>query len=465
MTGSQLPRRSPVLPAILSTLIPGLGQGFLRRWYRGIAILLAILVVAGMTIWYSEPFWYFAPAGMWLWNIWDAASLARRDNPRTILIPVLLGLVAAFGIGWQVVQIDFASASMDRAIAVARPMLRPDFIELRRELNPMKVPFYVPCPASETAPVARLEIDGKIATAMPDCASATDEVLVTVTGMWPDTDTRIWWETAIGDHMMLGGNENSMLVVRSDANGTLSTTIHVPLNILIAQPDKTLSLEHKIHFDQYRATGGYQLSVNGGYVVDGMLQTITMALMATTLAIVVAVPISFLAARNLMSANPVTFAIYVVVRTILNIVRSIESLIIAIVFVVIVGLGPFAGVMAMAIHSVAALAKLYSEVIEGIDPGPIEAIRATGANWVQVVRYGVIPQIVPPFTAFTIYRWDINIRSSTIIGFVGGGGIGFYLIEWIRINDLRGVSAAFIAIAVVVVLLDFLSAKVRERLI
>jgi phosphonate transport system permease protein len=255
-----------------------------------------------------------------------------------------------------------------------------------------------------------------------------------------------------------------MLVVRTDANGALTTTIHVPLNILIAQPDKTLSQQHKIHFDQYRPTGGYQLSVNGGYVVEGMLQTVTMALMATTLAILLAIPISFLAARNLMSGNPVTFVIYVIVRTILNIVRSIESLIIAIVFVIIVGLGPFAGVMALAVHSVAALAKLYSEVIEGIDPGPIEAIRATGANWVQVVRYGVIPQIVPPFTAFTIYRWDINVRASTIIGFVGGGGIGFYLVEWIRINDFGGVSAAFIAIAVVVILLDYLSAKVRERL-
>jgi phosphonate transport system permease protein len=244
----------------------------------------------------------------------------------------------------------------------------------------------------------------------------------------------------------------------------LTTTIRVPLNILIAQPDKTLSLQHKIHFDQYRPIGGYQLSVNGGYVVDGLLQTVTMALMATSLAILLAIPVSFLAARNLMSGNPVTFAIYVVVRTILNIVRSIESVIVAIVFVIIVGLGPFAGVLALAFHSVAALAKLYSEVIEGIDPGPIEAIRATGANWVQVVRYGVIPQIVPPFTAFTIYRWDINVRASTIIGFVGGGGIGFYLVEWIRIGDFRGVGAAFIGIAVVVILLDFVSAKVRERL-
>lgn len=123
-----------------------------------------------------------------------------------------------------------------------------------------------------------------------------------------------------------------------------------------------------------------------------------MALMATFLAVLLAIPISFLAARNLMSANLFTFAIYVVVRTILNFVRSIESLILAIVFVIIVGLGPFSGVLALAVHPVAALAKLYSEVIEGIDPGPIEAVRARGANGVQVVRCGVIPQIVPPFT-------------------------------------------------------------------
>jgi phosphonate transport system permease protein len=158
-------------------------------------------------------------------------------------------------------------------------------------------------------------------------------------------------------------------------------------------------------------------------------------------------------------------AVYFVVRTILNVTRSIEALIVAIVFVIIVGLGPFAGLMALVVHSVAALAKLYSEVIEGIDPGPIEAIRATGASWPQMVRYGVIPQIVPPFTAFTIYRWDINVRMSTIVGFVGGGGIGFYLVQWIQINQMGAVSAAVIAIAVVVMTLDYFSAKLRERLV
>ncbi len=465
MKTSQQPSRSPILAALLSTLIPGLGQGFVSRWYRGVAILLASLVVAGMVAWYGHPVWYFAPIGIWLWNIWDAASLAG-GKPRTILIPVLFGLAAAYGIGWQVVGVNFASADLNRALAMARPMLHPDFLALKSVDNDMWTPVHVPCPLTGTTPAARREDKGRVASASPACGGPTDALSVSVTGMWPNTDTDVWWETAIGDTNLLGGtNGDKMLVVRTDANGDLTTTIHVPLNILIAQPNKTLSLEHHIHFEQTKDTGGIQISYNGGFVLQGMLQTVTMALMATFLAIFLAVPISFLAARNLMSGNPITFGIYVIVRTFLNILRSVEALIFAIVFVVITGLGPFAGVLALMCHSIAALAKLYSEVIEGIDPGPIEAVRATGANWVQVIRYGVIPQIIPPFTSFTIYRWDINVRTATVIGMVGGGGIGLYLIQWIQINDLRSVSAAFIAIAVVVILLDFISAKIRERLV
>ena len=150
-----------------------------------------------------------------------------------------------------------------------------------------------------------------------------------------------------------------------------------------------------------------------------------------------ALPVSFLAARNLMSASWITLVIYYLVRAILNIIRSIEPIIWAIIAVIVVGLGPFAGILALVLHSIAALGKLYSEAIESNDPGPIEAIQATGANWVQTVIYAVIPQIVPPFVSFTIYRWDINVRMSTIIGLVGGGGIGFLLIQYIRVLDYR----------------------------
>jgi phosphonate transport system permease protein len=465
MTAAASPRHNAVFAALLSALIPGLGQGFVHRWYRGVSILLATLVVAGMVGWYGHPIWYFAPVGIWLWNIWDAASLAG-GRPRTILIPVLFGLISAYGIGWQVVGVNFAAANLDRAMAVARPMLHPDMFALKTETNEMWVPVHVPCPATSIGLTSRREDNSRVAMVTPACGGPTDALTVSVTGMWPNTDTQIWWRTAISDTNLLGGtNGDKMLVVQTDASGALNTTIHVPLNILIAQPDKTLSLEHQIHFDQSRPTGGIKISYNGGFVLQGMLETVAMALMATVLAIFLAVPISFLAARNLMSGNPITFGIYILVRTFLNILRSVEALLFAIVFVIITGLGPFAGVLALMCHSIAALAKLYSEVIEGIDPGPIEAVRATGANWAQVVRYGVIPQIIPPFTSFTIYRWDINVRTATVIGMVGGGGIGLYLIQWIQLNDFRAVSAAFIAIAVVVILLDFISAQVRERLV
>src|SRR5690606_10217601 len=119
--------------------------------------------------------------------------------------------------------------------------------------------------------------------------------------------------------------------------------------------------------------------------------------------------------------------------------RSIEPIIWAVIAAVWVGLGPFAGVIAMTIHTIAALGKLYSEAIESIDPGPIEAVTATGANALQRIMYAIVPQIIPPFLSFTIYRWDINVRMSTIIGFVGGGGIGQYLFEWI--NQSRGTAA------------------------
>ena len=114
-------------------------------------------------------------------------------------------------------------------------------------------------------------------------------------------------------------------------------------------------------------------------------------------------------------------------------------------------------------HSIAALGKLYSEAIESIDPGPVEAIQATGANWLQTVWYAVIPQIVPPFVSFTIYRWDINVRMSTVIGMVGGGGIGYLLIQWIRLLDYRSAGIAIWFIAITVAILDFVGSEIRNR--
>jgi phosphonate transport system permease protein len=120
--------------------------------------------------------------------------------------------------------------------------------------------------------------------------------------------------------------------------------------------------------------------------------------------------------------------------------------------------------MALALHTIAGLGKLYSEWVESILPGPVEAVTATGANYLQTIVYAVVPQIVPPYIAFTIYRWDINVHMSTIIGF-GGGGIGFLVRQNLNLLKYRDASVQMIAIAIVVATLDYLSAKVREKII
>ena len=160
---------------------------------------------------------------------------------------------------------------------------------------------------------------------------------------------------------------------------------------------------------------------------------------------------------------PIGIVLYGIIRTILNGTRSVEALVMAIVFVAWVGLGPFAGALALSLHTVAALSKLYSEQVESILEGPLEAIQATGANRLQTIVFAVVPQIIPPYISFTMYRWDINVRMSTIIGFVGGGGIGFILQQNINLLNYRAASVNMLAIAIVVASMDYISSAIRER--
>ena len=195
-----------------------------------------------------------------------------------------------------------------------------------------------------------------------------------------------------------------------------------------------------------------------------IIETIFMAFMATALAVPIAFVLSFLAAKNIMSDHIVSMFIYSTLRIFLNITRSIEALIWAIVFSIWVGIGPFAGMLALWLHSVVSLAKNYSELAEGISEGPIEAIKATGANAIQTVWFAVVPQVILPYTAFTIYRWDINIRMATVIGLVGGGGIGTLLNLYQGQALWREVGCLIIVIAVAVWLMDMASAYIREAL-
>ena len=195
-----------------------------------------------------------------------------------------------------------------------------------------------------------------------------------------------------------------------------------------------------------------------------IIETIYIALLATLISIPPTLVLSFFTARNLMKENKVSFAIYYVLRILLNFVRSIEPLIWAIIFSVWVGIGPFAGMIALLVHTIASNAKLYSEAIEGIEAGPVEAISATGAKKAQIVWYAVVPQIVLPFLSFTIYRWDINVRMATIIGLVGGGGIGTLLMQYQGLAKWHEVGLIVLMIAFVVWVMDYISAKVREAI-
>ncbi|CAM9991537.1 unnamed protein product [Chrysoparadoxa australica] len=198
--------------------------------------------------------------------------------------------------------------------------------------------------------------------------------------------------------------------------------------------------------------------------VFAAIETIYMAFIATVMALPFAFLLGFFAARNLMISSPVLFFIYNATRFFLNITRSIEPLVWAIIFSVWVGIGPFAGMLALCLHSISSLAKLYSEQIENISEGPIEAMTATGAHPIQVIWYGVVPQIVLPYLSFTIYRWDINVRMATVIGLVGGSGIGTMLMQYQGLAKWNEVGLLAITIAVIVWVMDYSSSKIREAI-
>jgi phosphonate transport system permease protein len=279
-------------------------------------------------------------------------------------------------------------------------------------------------------------------------------------GFAPNTETQIWWADPVGNEFRVR-KAGEYVTLDTDDQGNFEFEMTMPYRLI--PPSAEGRLVHGVEARQVSETGGLKPSEPLKLTIVLMIETIFLGMMATVYGIILAVPVSFLAAKNIMSSSRMTVAIYYITRTILNIVRAIEPLIWALIAVVWVGLGPFAGIIALTIHSIAALGKLYSESIESIDSGPIEAIQATGATALQVIMFGVVPQIIPPFVSFSIYRWDINVRMSTVIGLVGGGGVGFLLIQYIRLLDYRSAGIAVWFIAITVAILDFVSAEIRQR--
>jgi len=194
--------------------------------------------------------------------------------------------------------------------------------------------------------------------------------------------------------------------------------------------------------------------------LKGALLTVEIALLGTAVAAVLALPLGFLSARNV--APPATFY---PARMVLNLFRSVDTLVYALIFVAAVGLGPFPGVLAVIAYTTTSLAKLYSEAIEGIERGPVDAITATGATRLQVLRFGVLPQVTPLFLSYILYRLETNIRAATVLGFVGAGGIGFYLQTYLRMIDYPAASTALLVTIVMVMVVDAASSRLRARLI
>lgn len=196
-------------------------------------------------------------------------------------------------------------------------------------------------------------------------------------------------------------------------------------------------------------------------VIDETIITIHLAWIATILAAILSLPIAFLAASNLSGSR----ALRSLILFLLSADRAIDSIILALFFVSAVGLGPFAGTLALAIHSVGMLAKLFADAIEGIDRGPIEALESAGAGKLATIRWAVWPQVSPLFVSYFLFRFELNVRAAIVLGFVGAGGIGFMLWQHTRLFQYEKVTTILLVILVLVMSLDFLSSKLRRSMI
>ena len=360
--------------------------------------------------------------------------------------------VVIIGYSSRVTKIDFVRLFKDapKAKSLISAILSPDLVTRDLQTTTIEIAFPIPC---GSAPNATSITSGPHLTTSVPCASVKDTFTLEGFSLSPNAQIAIRWQIpTIGSLTLPYAN--------TDANGHF--TMQLDVKQIAASTNNTASL---IQVDTRVPVGNMKPSQAVNDVLQAMFVTIFMALLSTSIATIIAVPLSFLAASNITRRGPVGTTVYYLTRSFFNLIRSYDPLVMATVFAFWLGFGPFPGTLALMVVTTASLGKMFSEAVENIDPGPIEALQATGANRLQTIVFSVIPQIVPDFVSYTIYHWDINIRISTIIGFVGGGGIGYYLST--QINSMIGyhkAGTAIWAIVAVVWAMDFLSAEVRKRL-
>jgi len=486
---------SPIAAAIISCVLPGVGQMLARAFGKGLTLLLSFASMVGLWIWRVNkvarrqpdflakikkslelhPILGFILALIiliYVWIIYDAYRTAKKGKVKSTILFILI-LIAFFTFGWQIGEIKPGVLIRDgkNALPLLTRVLWPweKAVYYPEELLVGSADVKIPCIGAELEPSEEVEGETYVSVT-PTCGELSEHdgdegTRLNVMGrnFQPNTETEIWWVDQVQNEWRYryGGE---YIKVMTDDEGSFELDVIIPYRVIPVTNEEG-SVVWKLQGRQIASIGKPILSEEFKLSVEKIIETIFLGMMSTFFGVILSIPVSFIASRNLMSANWFTKSIYYVVRTILNIVRSIESLVWVVIAMIAVGLGPFAGIIALTIHSIAALGKLYSEAIESINTGTVEAIQATGANWLQMVWYGVVPQIIPPFVSFTIYRWDINVRMSTVIGMVGGGGIGYLLIQWIRLLDYRSAGIAIWFIAITVALLDFISSEIRERFV
>jgi phosphonate transport system permease protein len=369
---------------------------------------------------------------------------------RSLALTILA--VAALAYGWRITRIDLYQlvAGLPNMRHIALGLLQPDLATQATETSSLTLRMQIGPGlggGAATSPDGKLRLE-------PASVQPGQDFTITGAGLQPGTSARLYLVDSSGQARLIYGRDDSLKI---GADGSFGVTFEMPSSFAPGA--------YNLRADVIRPTGEWRISDTLRLSLDKMLETIFLALMGTAFGVVLSVPLSFLAARNLMKGSRVGSLVYYVTRTFFNLTRSIEVMIVAVIMAVVVGIGPFAGVMALVIHSIGALGKLYSEAIESIDPGPIEAITATGAGRLQVVLFAVLPQVIPQFISFTLYRWDINVRMSTIIGFVGGGGIGYLLIQYINLLQWNQAGTVIWLIAIVVGVMDYASAVLRERVV
>ena len=376
--------------------------------------------------------------------------MQRSRIIRNVLLIALL--VALFGISYNVTGVDFPRLIRDlpKGGPMLKEFLSPDVFTRETETRTIEIAFPIPCDSAS--------IETEVPTSGPrlvpsvNCAEPREKFTLEGFELEPDSEVVIRWDFP---------DERVMTAIRTqtDANGYF--TSEVEARPIAASVDGVAS---QLEVDTNTPVGGIKFSQAVKDVVDLMFVTIFMALLSTTIATIVAAPLSFFAASNIMRKGKVGTTVYYIFRSFFNLMRSYDPLVMATVFGFWLSFGAFPGFLSLTVVTIASLGKLFSEAIENIDSGPLEALQATGANQLQTVVYGVVPQIVPDFISFIVYHWDINVRISTIIGFVGGGGIGFYLSEQINGFHYDRAGTAIWAIVIVVWAMDFLSAEIRKRL-